>query len=177
MKIRQLIMGLSLFVTVIMPTAILAHDDGLTCHTHPAPTPHSEWIDVLSFGDADIDRIVHRFDNSIGEQPQLYAPQDVRKVRRAFSEIREAVGIVAGLVARADRNGREDTRKIESLARELHTALNLNQFVAYEALISSVRTTKIVVLDQQNIKSYLTLELGVSDSLIVLLDQAAQSCG
>lgn len=167
---------LSLLLSAVFATNVYAHDDGLTCHQHPLPYQLTR-IFVTSYGRVDIGHLTHQIDNSIGEQPQVYAPEDVRKLRRAFTEIREAIELVSSLVARADRSGPEDNKQILSLSHVLYRSLRLNQFVSYDAIVDGVRTRSPIALDTQNLKNYLSVELGVSDTLIILLEQAAQSCG
>lgn len=183
MKILPLFFGFTLFTSVIFPTAVLAHDDGLTCHEHPTPIyfpMNFEEIKVVyteTESGIDLDRLIHRFDNSINQQPQAYVTEDVHKLRRAFSEIREAIGLVAGLVARAGRSGPKDTRQIQSLSFDLYSALRLDKLISYDAIVNGIRTKQPIVLDAQNLMSYLIRERDVPDNIIIILDQAAQACG
>lgn len=182
MKIHALLFGITVFVSAIVSSAVLAHDDGLTCHQHPDHVVISFYYAKIEVdyteteSRIDLDRLMHRVDNSINQQPQAYVAEDVRKLRAAISEVKEALGLVAGLVARADRKGPEDSRQIRSLSRDLYSALRLGKLVSYSAIVNGVSTKQAVVLDRQSLQAYLTRNRGVPDSIIILLDQAAQAC-
>lgn len=154
-----------------------AHDDGLTCHTHPS-NGHQKWIPLLSMSTAThqpmMQSVIHRFDNLIAERPGEHDPADVRRLRGILTEIDQSVFIILQVLERSQRSD-GDGRGLLGLARHAYQVFALDRVIPFRNLRAAAGRELPLVLEMATLRRHL-LEQGVPDDLVIVLENTAQSC-
>lgn len=167
--------------TIIFGLASMAtaHDDGLTCHTHPS-SGHSRWITILSVSQPIhkplMDAAIHSFDNEILKRPGEFSPEDVSRLRSALTELSQSVFIVLQIIQRSDHSpDRAESGGLLALARHAHDRFGLEPILTFRTLRRVANNKETLTLSYESVERHLS-EKGIPSDLIVLFQDAAASC-
>ena len=152
-----------------------AHDDGLTCHSHPTAVNDRLWI--FSGALDNVADIEHSFENRLAADSSAFSAADVSAVRRGISELKEMVDIVYLLTARAERM--QDplaAADAQELARSVFEELPLAGHADFDAFLAENRVAGGVVLSIETLGAFLEAEYQVTPALVHVVERAAGDC-
>jgi|GEM_PF-7094600 len=186
MNLRNRATLLSLSASLLLSVIpALAHDDGLTCHSHPSDMPPTV---ELSFNFTEIEGpqgtgktlaaslLGHALDNRVAADPDRYAHRDVVAVHAAIGEFEEMAGAVRRLVTRAERMA--DNAEFDHalrIAADTLERLPLGKFLHVDDFRAEQRYFHSVVVPFETLLEYLRDE-GTPDELLSAVENSAAGC-
>lgn len=164
------------------PRALLAHDDGLTCHEHPSSGGFDNDLLIVNNGDGadflESGTLGHVIRNLATEMIDAgvadFTRSDVITLLSGLREFEEMVQTVHLLVVQGERAS--DTNETLTLARIVFDRLPISEFVNFEVFLKDRRIASATVVPLRAVVRFLRSGGGVPASLLAVARGAHQSC-